>query len=126
MSCAILILLFVFQRLGTSKLGHLFAPVILLWFFANFCIGIYNIIVWHPGMPFSSHETGERIHCSPAWLCTCICCVMISSLTSPHLRATEVFGVTEAHSNAPQCSKRMRYPCCCSHLYAYYAFAMVI
>lgn len=51
MSCAILILLFVFQRLGTSKLGHLFAPVILLWFFANFCIGIYNIVIWHPGMP---------------------------------------------------------------------------
>ncbi len=52
-SCAILILLFVFQRLGTSKLGHLFAPIILLWFFANFCIGIYNIIVWHPGAFFS-------------------------------------------------------------------------
>ena len=48
-SCAILVLLFTFQRLGTSKLGHCFAPVILLWFFANFCIGIYNIVKWRPG-----------------------------------------------------------------------------
>lgn len=48
-SCAILILLFIFQRLGTSKLGHCFAPVIILWFVANFIIGIYNIVKWHPG-----------------------------------------------------------------------------
>lgn len=48
-SCAVLVLLFFFQRLGTSKLGHMFAPIILLWFLANFCIGIYNIVRWHPG-----------------------------------------------------------------------------
>jgi hypothetical protein len=49
-SCAVVVLLYFFQRLGTSKLGHFFAPVILVWFFANFCIGIYNIVVWYPGM----------------------------------------------------------------------------
>ena len=49
-SCAVLVLLYVFQRLGTSKLGVVFAPVILLWFFSNFCIGIYNIVVWYPGV----------------------------------------------------------------------------
>ncbi|EIE21883.1 potassium transporter [Coccomyxa subellipsoidea C-169] len=49
-SCAVLVLLYVFQRLGTSKLGVVFAPVILLWFFSNFCIGIYNIVVWYPGI----------------------------------------------------------------------------
>lgn len=49
-SCAVLVLLYFFQRLGTSKLGHFFAPMILLWFFSNFCIGIYNIVTWRPGM----------------------------------------------------------------------------
>ncbi|KAK9918504.1 hypothetical protein WJX75_004557 [Coccomyxa subellipsoidea] len=49
-SCAVLVLLYVFQRLGTSKLGVVFAPVILLWFFSNFCIGIYNIVVWYPAI----------------------------------------------------------------------------
>ena len=48
-SCAVLVLLYTFQRLGTSRLGILFAPVILLWFFSIFCVGIYNIITWRPG-----------------------------------------------------------------------------
>ncbi|BDA46994.1 Potassium transporter 5 [Coccomyxa sp. Obi] len=49
-SCAVLVLLYVFQRLGTSKLGVAFAPVILLWFFSNFCVGIYNIVTWYPAI----------------------------------------------------------------------------
>ena len=48
-SCAVLVTLYAFQRLGTSRLGILFAPVILLWFAAIFCVGIYNIVTWRPG-----------------------------------------------------------------------------
>ena len=48
-SCAVLVLLYAFQRLGTSILGHLFAPIILLWFLAIFCVGVFNIATWNPG-----------------------------------------------------------------------------
>ena len=48
-SCAVLVLLYTFQRLGTSILGHLFAPIILLWFLAIFCVGVFNIVTWYPG-----------------------------------------------------------------------------
>ena len=48
-SCAVLVLLYAFQRLGTSVLGHLFAPIILLWFLAIFCVGVFNIATWYPG-----------------------------------------------------------------------------
>ena len=40
---AILFLLFMAQRFGTSKVSILFSPVISLWFFSLFAIGIYNI-----------------------------------------------------------------------------------
>ena len=67
-SCAILILLFFFQRLGTSKLGHCFAPIIILWFFANFCVGIYNIVTWHPGestfSPGAVSAYSPLMHCA--------------------------------------------------------------
>jgi K+ transporter len=52
-SCAVLVALYAFQRLGTSRLGILFAPVILLWFAAIFCVGIYNIVTWYPGVQLS-------------------------------------------------------------------------
>ena len=48
-SCAILFLLFVFQRVGTSKVGFTFAPIVLVWFAANVMINLYNIITYYPG-----------------------------------------------------------------------------
>lgn len=48
-SCAILFLLFVFQRVGTSKVGFTFAPIVLVWFAANVMINLYNIIIYYPG-----------------------------------------------------------------------------
>lgn len=48
-TCAILVLLFAFQRFGTSKVGFTFAPIVLLWFAANVMINLYNIIVYYPG-----------------------------------------------------------------------------
>ncbi len=53
-SCAILILLFVFQRVGTSKVGFTFAPIVLIWFVANVMINLYNIIIYYPGETPSS------------------------------------------------------------------------
>ncbi len=50
-TCAILVLLFAFQRFGTSKVGFTFAPIVLLWFTANVMVNLYNIIVYYPGAP---------------------------------------------------------------------------
>ncbi|XP_043694659.1 potassium transporter 5-like [Telopea speciosissima] len=43
-SIVILILLFVFQRYGTDKVGFAFAPLISLWFLFIAGIGLYNLI----------------------------------------------------------------------------------
>ena len=43
-SCGILVLLFLGQSVGTSKLGHAFAPVLVLFFLSNAAVGIYNIV----------------------------------------------------------------------------------
>ncbi|XP_059292459.1 potassium transporter 5-like [Lycium ferocissimum] len=41
---AILVLLFMVQRLGTDKVGIIFAPIICLWFSLIGSIGIYNLV----------------------------------------------------------------------------------
>ncbi len=40
----IVILLFFFQRFGTTKVGYAFSPIIVLWFLAILAVGIYNIV----------------------------------------------------------------------------------
>ena len=40
-SCAILILLFFAQPLGITKLGSVFAPIVIIWLLFNFTFGIY-------------------------------------------------------------------------------------
>lgn len=49
-SIVILILLFVVQRFGTSKVGFIFAPAVLVWFTFIGIIGLYNIIKHDPGV----------------------------------------------------------------------------
>ncbi len=49
-SIAILILLFVFQRLGTSKVGFTFSPIVVYWYVLNGGCGIYNIVRYCPGV----------------------------------------------------------------------------
>ena len=44
-SCAILVVLFLIQPFGTSRLGTTFAPIVTVWFLFNFCAGIYNLAV---------------------------------------------------------------------------------
>ncbi|KAJ0675141.1 putative potassium transporter [Helianthus annuus] len=47
-ACIILIALFALQHYGTHRVGHLFAPVIIIWLFSISSIGLYNIIHWNP------------------------------------------------------------------------------
>jgi KUP system potassium uptake protein len=42
-TCAILVLLFIVQPLGISKLTMVFSPIVLLWLALNACFGIYNL-----------------------------------------------------------------------------------
>ncbi|KAM5348334.1 hypothetical protein ACJ41O_008158 [Fusarium nematophilum] len=42
-TCAILVLLFLLQPIGTSKIGTSFAPIVVVWLVFNFCIGVYNL-----------------------------------------------------------------------------------
>jgi KUP system potassium uptake protein len=45
-SCAILVLLFVIQPFGTSKLGTTFAPIVTVWLLFNLAVGIYNLAIY--------------------------------------------------------------------------------
>ncbi|KAH6827404.1 high affinity K+ transporter 5 [Perilla frutescens var. hirtella] len=49
-SVAILVLLFMFQRFGTDKVGYTFAPIILIWFSFIAAIGIFNFIKYDPSV----------------------------------------------------------------------------
>lgn len=40
-SCAILVLLFIIQPLGTTKIAGSFAPIVIVWLLFNFAFGIY-------------------------------------------------------------------------------------
>jgi KUP system potassium uptake protein len=45
-SCAILVLLFLIQPFGTTKLASAFAPIVIIWLFFNLTFGIYNLAVY--------------------------------------------------------------------------------
>ncbi|KAH8204388.1 hypothetical protein TruAng_001439 [Truncatella angustata] len=45
-TCGILVLLFLLQPLGTSKLANCFAPIVILWLGFNAGFGIYNLIMF--------------------------------------------------------------------------------
>lgn len=42
-SCAIIVMLFFIQSLGTSKIGTCFAPIVVAWLLFNLSSGIYNL-----------------------------------------------------------------------------------
>ncbi|KAK1281625.1 Potassium transporter 4 [Acorus calamus] len=48
MACVILVGLFALQHCGTRRVAFLFAPVVIIWLFCIFTIGIYNTIHWNP------------------------------------------------------------------------------
>lgn len=45
-SCGIIVVLFLIQPFGTSKLGSTFAPIIIIWLLFNLVFGIYNLVVF--------------------------------------------------------------------------------
>ncbi|KAI1083043.1 potassium transporter [Whalleya microplaca] len=45
-SCGILVLLFVIQPLGITKLASAFAPIVILWLAFNAGFGIYNLVMY--------------------------------------------------------------------------------
>ncbi|KAF6134597.1 hypothetical protein GIB67_025712 [Kingdonia uniflora] len=49
-SVAIIIMLFLFQRFGTDKVGYTFAPIICIWFALIAGIGVFNFIKHDPGV----------------------------------------------------------------------------
>ena len=44
-SCGILVLLFLIQPLGTSKIASTFAPIVIVWLLFNAVFGIYNLVL---------------------------------------------------------------------------------
>lgn len=47
-SVAVIVVIFCLQRLGSSRIGILYSPVLITWFLVNATIGVYNIIKWQP------------------------------------------------------------------------------
>ncbi|KAL1644164.1 hypothetical protein SLS58_004444 [Diplodia intermedia] len=60
-SCAILVLLFMLQPLGISKLANCFAPVVVVWLLLNFCFGVYNLATYDASVlkAFSPYFAGK-------------------------------------------------------------------
>lgn len=46
-SCAILVLLFLIQPLGTARIGSLFAPIVIIWLVFNLAFGIFVSLSCH-------------------------------------------------------------------------------
>lgn len=75
-SCAILVLLFVVQPLGISRLSNGFAPVVIIWLLFNLASGIYVRCHLH-----STHNTANNHSRILLYLTTP--CSRLSRLTSP-------------------------------------------
>ncbi|GFF84338.1 potassium transporter 5 [Aspergillus udagawae] len=45
-SCAILVVVFLIQPFGTSKIANTFAPVVIVWLLFNLSFGIYNLVMY--------------------------------------------------------------------------------
>ncbi|KIH93423.1 KUP system potassium uptake protein [Sporothrix brasiliensis 5110] len=44
-TCAVLVVLFLLQPLGTARLGSAFAPIVVVWLLFNLASGVYNLAV---------------------------------------------------------------------------------
>ncbi|CAO2826044.1 unnamed protein product [Amaranthus hypochondriacus] len=49
-ACIILLLIFSLQQCGTSRVGFLFAPILVAWLLCVGGVGLYNILHWNPGV----------------------------------------------------------------------------
>ncbi|KAH9206123.1 potassium transporter-domain-containing protein [Leptodontidium sp. 2 PMI_412] len=62
-SCAILVLLFAIQPLGTTKIASTFAPNVIIWLLFNMCCGIYNLATFDHSVlkAFSPYFAGSYL-----------------------------------------------------------------
>ncbi|KAJ5950674.1 potassium transporter [Penicillium vulpinum] len=60
-SCAILVVVFIIQPLGTSKIASSFAPIVILWMVFNMSFGIYNLVKYDASIfkAFSPYFAGS-------------------------------------------------------------------
>lgn len=49
-SAAVLVVLFLFQKFGTSRVSFLFSPIMGAWTFSTPLVGIYSIIRYYPSV----------------------------------------------------------------------------
>jgi KUP system potassium uptake protein len=68
-TCSILVLLFLLQPLGTSKIGTFFAPIVLIWLLFNLGVGIYNLIEYDHTVlkAFSPYFAFAYLYGSSGW-----------------------------------------------------------
>lgn len=59
-TCAILILLFVIQPLGISRLTIIFSPIVMVWLLLNAGFGIYNLAKYDPPSLFPAETSTHR------------------------------------------------------------------
>jgi KUP system potassium uptake protein len=57
-TCGILVLLFVIQPFGVTKIGTTFAPIIIVWLGVLAAFGIYNLVLFDAGV-FKAFNPGE-------------------------------------------------------------------
>ena len=62
-SCAILVLLFLIQPFGTTKLASAFAPIVIIWLSFNLTFGIYNLAIYDSSVlkAFSPYFAGAYL-----------------------------------------------------------------
>lgn len=81
-SCAIMVFIFGGQRFGTSKIGFTYAPILLIWFFSNAAVGVFNIATAYPAIFKASPSDTQTYTLIVFWGCECLsmihrCAVMI-------------------------------------------------
>lgn len=62
-SCGIIVLLFLVQPLGTTKLASSFAPIVIIWLLFNLTFGIYNLVIYDATVlkAFSPYYAGSYL-----------------------------------------------------------------
>ena len=50
LSAIVLVVLFLLQKFGTSKVSFLFSPIMFAWTLSTPLVGIYNIMCHYPGI----------------------------------------------------------------------------
>ncbi|KAJ5160073.1 potassium transporter 19 [Penicillium canariense] len=60
-SCAILVVVFLIQPFGTSKIANSFAPIVIIWMIFNLVFGIYNLVMYDSSIlkAFSPYFAGS-------------------------------------------------------------------